>query len=972
MGNLFEDPGKSAERKRNQARELEDDPELLEMLRETWRREYEGARRKGGEEQELKEMLEETARRNRTEKSPGEQDYDRRERSYARGRAKARRRGGVEGIGSYAFNLLTAPLTAIESVGERAGQTSGVDAGAERGYLDRIQDPFIEALMGEDLKPQRDKIWEDVRREVPGVESFAEGTIGQVPITGDLLRWLGDGSIVRGFTETFGDPVNFLGVAELRALGLVGKAAKLVGPAERGILTGGKGALSIGMKRGGKMGAKYAARGGIPTDVLFGKGVLEGQSKRHATEIARPGEMPFSRMKRAPKQTQGPRAQRLADELGRAEEAWAPRPGPEVEGEPFYKGRGESPGGLPDEFPPLNERGEALEPFVKAPRRTGGPAIPVEGAPEGAVIPSYGTTKGKYRGRQVIEGLEDVERGMARGIHEKGEEFAKVRKWLDEDIARERAANKMDDVIRPDVDDAPPRKARASELERGVKEAPETPVGEIGLEEPPSTSKYKNRTPLPGEKEIRKQLGQPPAPAPFVLPRGPAGATKPLPPPAHTPAAVKAQAAARVAEAEKHFGVVQATDEPIGAGALKGPVGKEGFAYHPQNAGVKFRYRYRVESLDDLTPSHTDLLSPNPKYKGELQPRNRGKAGTLAQIEKLHREFEPALLLEDTTALDKGPPMTGPDSLVESGSMRDLLLRKVRREDPGRWAQYQDALKTKVAEFGISPEELAKVKDPVLVRERLTAVDRKEFARIANEDPKLKMGPEEVAAVDAARMTDEALEGLDVGEDMTLADALKTKKGNQIAMDFLKVVPENERSAMVGGDKMLNPEGVRRLTAAVMSKVYPGPAGAKMVAAIVNTGDPVLKKVALGIEQSLPQMADTEALFRAGARDATLSISQDLPEAVNVLARLKREGQTVQQYFEQGTILAPELDEVQQAILGALEEMAGPKGSAKQVRDWLRRYSDEIQLLERKGQGSMFGGSSPADKLALLKKSWGC
>ena len=102
----------------------------------------------------------------------------------------------------------------------------------------------------------------------------------------------------------------------------------------------------------------------------------------------------------------------------------------------------------------------------------------------------------------------------------------------------------------------------------------------------------------------------------------------------------------------------------------------EAFGTDPSQIGSVYQFRYRVVDLDDVIPSHTDTLTPNPDYLQELQPRLRDRAASRIQIENIARNLNPRALLQDSSFIDTGPMIVDSDLMVESGNGRVLALRK--------------------------------------------------------------------------------------------------------------------------------------------------------------------------------------------------------------------------------------------------------------------------------------------------------
>jgi hypothetical protein len=143
---------------------------------------------------------------------------------------------------------------------------------------------------------------------------------------------------------------------------------------------------------------------------------------------------------------------------------------------------------------------------------------------------------------------------------------------------------------------------------------------------------------------------------------------------------------------------------------------------------ITYDFRYKVVDIDNLIPSHTDRLTPNPRYLPELQPRLRGRSASRIQIERMASNLNPRALLHDAGFLDTGPMIVGEDNMVESGNGRVLALRKALAEFPEKYRLYKVMLGNSAADYGIAPEDVDGIENPVLVRERLTSVDRVKFA----------------------------------------------------------------------------------------------------------------------------------------------------------------------------------------------------------------------------------------------------
>ncbi|MCC7059283.1 MAG: zeta toxin family protein, partial [Burkholderiaceae bacterium] len=141
--------------------------------------------------------------------------------------------------------------------------------------------------------------------------------------------------------------------------------------------------------------------------------------------------------------------------------------------------------------------------------------------------------------------------------------------------------------------------------------------------------------------------------------------------------------------------------------ALAGPSGSQTSVVTER--GMRVPVRYRLVELDDLITSHTNDLTVNPAFPAELQPRDRTRASSQAQIARIANDIQPDLMAESPKASD-GAPIIGPDGLVESGNARTIALR--RAYGMGKADHYKAYLAENADRFGLTPEQVAGFKQP--------------------------------------------------------------------------------------------------------------------------------------------------------------------------------------------------------------------------------------------------------------------
>lgn len=170
--------------------------------------------------------------------------------------------------------------------------------------------------------------------------------------------------------------------------------------------------------------------------------------------------------------------------------------------------------------------------------------------------------------------------------------------------------------------------------------------------------------------------------------------------------------------------------------------------------GTKVSTAFHVVEASDLVVSHDAEGKENPAYPQALQPRDRGRLSSQAWVQKTSKDLDPDMLGR-TRRADTGAPIVGPDAIVESGNGRTMAIRQAYKE--GRAEEYREWLLDEAATFGLNPDKIKAMREPVLVRVRTSDVDRAAFAVEANQDDKLSMTATEKARSDARRLTPELM-----------------------------------------------------------------------------------------------------------------------------------------------------------------------------------------------------------------------
>lgn len=406
-------------------------------------------------------------------------------------------------------------------------------------------------------------------------------------------------------------------------------------------------------------------------------------------------------------------------------------------------------------------------------------------------------------------------------------------------------------------------------------------------------------------------------------------------------------------------------------GGHSGRVGSTSQAYG-NDPNRSYEMQHRLVDMSEIQASNTAGGGINPNYDARLQPRDRSRAASQAQIDEVARKMNPDVLTTDFHAIDRGTPIIDAEGNVLSGNGRTLALQHAAELYPEKYAQYKESLKARAKELGIDPSEIDRMEHPVLVRELRGDVDPVAFAREANTSGTLRMSPLEQAKVDAQLLNDRSVLRLNVDEGQSIDQALRHKDNRPFVDDFLKTVPENERATLLTRDGQLNQMGLYRAKAAVYTRVFQGEAGDRMAESMLESLDPELKNVQTGISQSLPSIARANALIRSGQRAAELDITEDSAKAIDTLARIKDNPSltantpahlVVDKYLNQSQLFGRELSPVQETLLKHFDSISR---RPTEVKDFWQRYAKLVEHAPQPGQGNLFGDAGHMGKAELI------
>jgi len=370
--------------------------------------------------------------------------------------------------------------------------------------------------------------------------------------------------------------------------------------------------------------------------------------------------------------------------------------------------------------------------------------------------------------------------------------------------------------------------------------------------------------------------------------------------------------------------------EPVGI--LTSALGMDGL--------TQYQFDFRIVSLDNLIVSHNPFtFEPNSLYPPDLQPRLRERAATKIQVEKIAANLEPDALLTDFHTLDRGAPIIGPDMVVEAGNGRVMAIIRAAKDYPGKYREYQDRLRERISDFGLKANDLD-IERPVLVRSRISDVNRVAFTQEANAAATLAPSAIENARTDAEKITVGMLGELVVSENESIEDALRATRNQPFATRFLKTLPENVQASLVDAKGYLNRDGVHRMAMAIFVSAFQGDTGLRLAEKAFESVDMDVRNAINAIARSIGLLAQAESLIRSGERDTKLSIGDDLAHTIVVYSAIKHTPElTVEKYLKQGQLLERELTDFQEQVLIVFDQY---RGSPKKLGSILSGYASMV------------------------------
>lgn len=367
------------------------------------------------------------------------------------------------------------------------------------------------------------------------------------------------------------------------------------------------------------------------------------------------------------------------------------------------------------------------------------------------------------------------------------------------------------------------------------------------------------------------------------------------------------------------------------------PQGKTEKVYTP-GTNREIEVRHKVVEADDLITSNDANGAVNPNFPQHLQPRDRSRPTSIAQVHDIASNLNPKLLGENPSTAS-GAPIVSAEGVVESGNGRTMAIRKAYEQGKG------DAYRKWLSEQG---HDVSGMKNPVLVRERTTSMSDQElldYTKESNESITLTMSPTEQAMVDAK----------------AVVDLLNQYRGGDINSaanrDFVnrfvtELVPTSERGKMLSAGTGLTQDGQRRINAALVAAAYND---TFIVDQVFESTESDIKAIGNALTDVAGFWAKMRDMAINGQIPKDLDITLNLVEAVHLVQKARVTSTKLAELVAQDDIFSGAVDPVTLDFLSVFyrgDKYTRARGRER-VADALNHYAQ--QAMQQFSGENLFG-----------------
>lgn len=375
--------------------------------------------------------------------------------------------------------------------------------------------------------------------------------------------------------------------------------------------------------------------------------------------------------------------------------------------------------------------------------------------------------------------------------------------------------------------------------------------------------------------------------------------------------------------------------------------------------GQEVKTGFKVIDARSLVISNNLDGTINPKFPAELQPRDRTRMSSKIQVSKIAGNLRPAQL-SDSGLSSHGAPIVGADNVVESGNGRSMGI--LRAYEQGQADSYRQYLIEHAADYGLKAADIEKMAMPVLVRERVTDVDRAKFARDSNQSDLQEMAASEKAFSDAEMLSENLM-----------AMFMPSDEGNLLARSndgfikaFMREIGDTASAGLLTADGRPTKQLIDRIQNAIFAKAYKDERLVKMVA---EEPDPDMRNILTALNTAASDFAQMQMLSGDAHKDAVNGLIGGveavdgldkqaivaLQDAINLVRQAKDNGQHIQEVIAQRGLFGESSPESEALALFIVSNNRSPKRIGAAFKKMAQKINDEL-IHQQQAMGDMFGG----------------
>lgn len=382
-------------------------------------------------------------------------------------------------------------------------------------------------------------------------------------------------------------------------------------------------------------------------------------------------------------------------------------------------------------------------------------------------------------------------------------------------------------------------------------------------------------------------------------------------------------------------------------------------SYVVTSKGAEVKTAFKIVEANALTISNNLDGTINPDFPAELQPRDRTRLSSKLQVSKIASSLR-AAQLTDSGMSSHGAPIVGPDNVVESGNGRSMGIWRAYQQDQAN--DYRQYLIDHAAAFGLKASDVAAMEMPVLVRERVTEVDRAQFARDSNISDLQEMAASEKAYADAQFLSESVMALFNPSDDGNLL----ARSNDGFIRAFLREIGDTATAGLLTTDGRPTKQLIDRVQNAIFAKTYKDE---RLVRLIAEEPDPEMRNILTALNTAASDFAQMQSLSGdihhdtvTGLVDGIESIDgldkqaiAALQEAINLVREAKDNGQALEEVIAQRGLFGDSTPEAEALALFIVTNNRSAKRMGAAFKKLAQKINDELTH-QQQALGDMFGG----------------